>query len=123
MRTKRKSRLLSLGLCLCMLLGILPMSGMIYAVETPCPNHPSHTAECGYAEAVEGAPCKHIEAGEHDDNCGYTAARWRRPAIWVAPSWARAARPSTPRAAPMPRLYREPPASMSRAGMTRTAAT
>ena len=73
MRTKRKSRLLSLGLCLCMLLGILPISGMIYAAETPCPNHPSHTAECGYAEAVEGAPCKHIEAGEHDDNCGYTA--------------------------------------------------
>ena len=73
MRTKRKSRLLSLGLCLCMLLGILPMSGMIYAAETPCPNHPAHTAECGYAEAVEGAPCKHIEAGEHDENCGYTA--------------------------------------------------
>ena len=72
MRTKRKNRLLSLGLCLCMLLGTIPMSGMTYAAGAPCPNHPAHTPECGYTQAVEGAPCQHMEAGEHDENCGYS---------------------------------------------------
>ena len=44
-------------LCLCMLFSIFPMSGMTYAAETPCPNHPIHTLECGYVEAVEGQSC------------------------------------------------------------------
>ena len=72
-KRKRQSRLLSLGLCLCMLVSTLPLTGMTYAAETPCPNHQSHTTECGYAKAVEGAPCKHIEAGQHNENCGYSA--------------------------------------------------
>lgn len=33
--------------------------------ETTCPNHPEHTADCGYVEAVEGADCTH----EHTDEC------------------------------------------------------
>ena len=33
-----------------------------------CVHHPQHTAECGYAEAGEGAPCTH----EHDEACGYS---------------------------------------------------
>ncbi|QNM05140.1 Ig domain-containing protein [Qiania dongpingensis] len=59
MRMKRKSRLLSLGLCLCMLPVTFPLSGMTYAAETSCPNHQEHTQECGYVEAQEGAPCTH----------------------------------------------------------------
>ena len=59
MRTKRKTRLLSLGMCLCMLFSIFSLSGITYAAETSCPNHQTHDAECGYVEAVEGAPCTH----------------------------------------------------------------
>ncbi|GAA0263725.1 hypothetical protein GCM10008922_23600 [Faecalicatena contorta] len=61
MRTKRKRRVLSVMLCLCMLFSIFPMSGMTYAAETPCPNHPIHTLECGYVEAVEGQSCADSE--------------------------------------------------------------
>ena len=87
MRTKRRSRLLSVLLCLCMLFSIIPLPGTTYAAEMLCPNHQEHTQECGYVEAVEGAPCNHLEAGEHkvngggadregplgdDENCGCT---------------------------------------------------
>ena len=30
-----------------------------------CPHHPEHTEDCGYIEAVAGAPCAH----EHTDDC------------------------------------------------------
>ncbi len=30
-----------------------------------CEHHPAHTAECGYAEGTEGAPCNH----QHTDEC------------------------------------------------------
>ena len=33
--------------------------------EVTCPNHPAHTADCGYVEAVEGSACTH----EHTDEC------------------------------------------------------
>lgn len=76
MKTKRKNRLLSMGLCLCMLFITIPMAGMTYAAETSCPHHTAHTTECGYTEAVESAPCKHIQAGGHKVNdgeaCGFS---------------------------------------------------
>lgn len=35
-----------------------------------CRHHTEHTADCGYAEAVEGQACEHT----HDDGCGYQEA-------------------------------------------------
>ena len=46
-----------------LLISLLPVQAL--AAETACPHHPEHTAECGYAPAVEGAPCTH----EHTDDC------------------------------------------------------
>ena len=83
MRTKRKRRLLSVMLCLCMLFSVFPMSGMTYAAETPevpctmdCPEvdgQTVHAEGCAYSPVVPGTPCKH-EQGEHDENCGYIEA-------------------------------------------------
>ena len=59
MKRKRKGQSRLLSLTLCLLAGIFPMTGITYAAETSCPNHQTHDAECGYVEAVEGAPCNH----------------------------------------------------------------
>ena len=67
MKSKKKgrSRLLSMALCLCLLAGTFPMAGVTYAAETPCPNHPVHTPECGYVEAVEGQSCADSKTDEN----------------------------------------------------------
>ena len=70
MGMKRKSRVLSVMLCLCMLSSLFPMPGVTYAAEMSCPNHQEHTQECGYIEAEEGAPCKHLELDEYKANGG-----------------------------------------------------
>ncbi|MCR1917947.1 prealbumin-like fold domain-containing protein [Frisingicoccus caecimuris] len=74
-RKKRKhwaKKLMALFLCLCML---LPMrANFAFAAKTEdtglCEHHPEHTAECGYAAAVEASPCTHV----HDESCGYIEA-------------------------------------------------
>ncbi len=69
MKAKNANRLLALLLCLCMVAGTLPLTGMAFAAES-CPNHPAHDAACGYVEAVEGHACGHT----HDEACGYAEA-------------------------------------------------
>lgn len=69
MRTKRKSRLLSLGLCLCMLVSIIPMSGMTYAAEgladefTMTPENPRVGEKVTFTgpDTVDGKPVKDWE--------------------------------------------------------------
>lgn len=39
-------RWLAIALCLCMALGMLPLSGMAFAAERTCPNHQTHDASC-----------------------------------------------------------------------------
>lgn len=58
---ERVKRWLALVLCLSM---VFPSTAtFVSAAEEPaytgglCEHHPEHTAECGYAEAVEGSPC------------------------------------------------------------------
>ena len=62
--TKRRRCWLALALCLCLLAGVFPLSGMTYAAETGC-NH-IHDDTCGFVKAVAGAPCTHV----HDAGCG-----------------------------------------------------
>lgn len=71
-RTRKRIRQwLALLLCLCMLFP----STAAYAEgeEAPadtgslCEHHPAHTADCGYAKAVDGQACTH----QHDETCGY----------------------------------------------------
>lgn len=60
MRKKRTpSRWLAMALCLCMALGTVPLSGMAFAAELPCPNHQAHDESCGYIQEVAGTACKH----------------------------------------------------------------
>mgnify|MGYP001228146982 CR=1 FL=1 len=69
-RTMAK-RWLALVLCLCMTCS--SALTFVSAAEKQtytgglCEHHKSHTAECGYVEAVAGHPCAHV----HDENCGY----------------------------------------------------
>ena len=69
---KRGRRWLALLLCMLMILS----SNFSFAVAAGaedtglCEHHTAHTADCGYAAAVEGQPCQH----EHDESCGYAAA-------------------------------------------------
>ena len=65
---ERMKKILSIALTLCMILSYIPAPA--YAVGTDCTHHTEHTAECGYAEAVEGQPCTHV----HDELCGYIEA-------------------------------------------------
>ncbi len=78
-----RKRLLAMLMAICMLTGILPVS----AFATGCEHHPSHTTECGYVEAVAGAPCTHecgadcyttvdncTHGDNHDADCGWAAA-------------------------------------------------
>lgn len=71
-KTTRQRQWLTLALCLCMLAGTLPLSGMTYAAEAKC-NHKHDTAVCGYIEAVEGQPCTFAHV--HDDACGWAEAK------------------------------------------------
>lgn len=69
-----KKKVLSILLVICMVVGMLPAT--VFAVtegegsnEGLCPHHLEHTAECGYAPAIEtSTPCNHTHNGE----CGYT---------------------------------------------------
>ena len=61
MQVQRK-RIAALLLAGAMLFTTLPVNAL--AVENPdtgglCEHHPEHTADCGYTEGAEGAPCGH----------------------------------------------------------------
>ena len=62
-----KKRFLSLLLCGVMLLSLCSQAAFAEGVEAGglCEHHPQHTAECGYTEGSEGAPCGH----EHTEDC------------------------------------------------------
>ena len=105
LRSKQARRLAACALSLCMVANLLPMTA--FAAETGTPPGASgsvcghvHDEECGYIEAVEGAPCSHLnEDGTyscapvldsgvsgnatpsdadyvcgHEDGCGYAEA-------------------------------------------------
>ena len=69
---ERMKKVFSILLCLCMVLQYVPTTAFaVDAAESGlCEHHTEHTAECGYAEAVEGQPCAHV----HDELCGYIEA-------------------------------------------------
>ena len=88
-KNKRVRSILSAVLTLCLLLSCIPAP--VYAADADCTHHSSHTADCGYVEAVEGMPCVHICGedcvegcihGEHDDFCGYVAAVEGQPCAY-----------------------------------------
>lgn len=58
-KTKNK---LSILLCLCMLLQNVPMMVFAATGSNLCDHHTQHTAECGYAEGCEAAPCSHVHS-------------------------------------------------------------
>ena len=62
-----KKRFLSLLLCGVMLLSLCSQAAFAEGVAAGglCEHHPQHTAECGYTEGSEGAPCGH----EHTEDC------------------------------------------------------
>ena len=62
-----KTRFLSLLLCGVMLFSLCSQAAFAEGVEAGglCEHHPQHTAECGYTEGSEGAPCVH----EHTEDC------------------------------------------------------
>ncbi|ENZ39384.1 hypothetical protein HMPREF1085_05393 [Enterocloster bolteae 90A9] len=82
MQVQRK-RIAALLLAGAMLFTTLPVNAL--AVENPdtgglCEHHPEHTADCGYTEGAEGAPCGHEDTEdcytlvtecvhEHTDEC------------------------------------------------------
>ena len=52
-------------LVLNMVLSSVPLPAFAAAEDNLCEHHPVHTAECHYAEAVEGTPCTHV----HSETC------------------------------------------------------
>lgn len=71
MKTRKTNRLLAVFLCLCMVFGTLPLTGMTYAAGAQtCSNHAAHDDACGFVQAVEGRDCGHT----HDEKCGYAEA-------------------------------------------------
>ncbi len=62
-----KKRVLSLGLTLCMLVGLLPTP--VLAAENGVHCVHVHDESCGYVEAAAEVPCGHI----HDETCGWAA--------------------------------------------------
>ncbi|KMZ52311.1 PAS/PAC sensor signal transduction histidine kinase, partial [Dorea sp. D27] len=78
MKPRKTNRLLALGLCLFLLLSVLPLDRMAYAAGKGC-NH-VHDDSCGHAAAVEGQPCDMECAGDaHEDGCGHVAAVAEQP--------------------------------------------
>ena len=74
-----------------MVLGMMPVSAFAAETDNLCDHHTEHTADCGYAPAVEGSPCTH-ECGEecaeacahaHDALCGYVEAVAEVPCGYV----------------------------------------
>ena len=120
---KRKSRggkrLLSMALAISIVSTMLPTASFPAKADTPigvssaevetvCENHKEHDESCGYVEAVEGAPCSHLnedgtyscapmkDSGEaspndaeeayvcnHTDGCGYIEAVEGKPCTHV----------------------------------------
>lgn len=120
---KRKSRggkrLLSMALAISIVSTMLPTASFPAKADTPigvssaevetvCENHKEHDEGCGYVEAVEGAPCSHLnedgtyscapmkDSGEaspndaeeayvcnHTDGCGYIEAAEGKPCTHV----------------------------------------
>ena len=75
-----KKRILSMVLAIVMLAGMLPAPAFAAEGDNLCDHHTEHTADCGYAPAVEGSPCNHT----HDDTCGYIEAVEGVPCACVA---------------------------------------
>ena len=76
MRMNAKKRFLSLLLCGAMLFSLCPQAAFAEGAAAGglCEHHPQHTAECGYAEDGEGAPCTYVceicnpqDSGEAED--------------------------------------------------------
>lgn len=70
MNTKAKvKRILATLLCIAMILPFWGNAGFAEGSEEidPCEHHLSHTEDCGYAPAIEAAPCGH----KHSEDCGY----------------------------------------------------
>ena len=74
-----------------MVVGMLPTAVFAAEGDNLCDHHTEHTADCGYAPAVEGSPCTH-ECGEecaeacthaHDALCGYVEAAAEVPCGYV----------------------------------------
>ena len=69
MRSTRKQRVLSLLLCMALLFSQIGTTALAEGAQENtgglCEHHPAHTAECGYAEALEGHGCTH----EHRSDC------------------------------------------------------
>ena len=86
-----KKRILSMLLAIVMVVGLLPTAVFAAEGDNLCDHHTEHTADCGYAPAVEGSPCTH-ECGEecaeacthvHDEACGYVEAAAEVPCGYV----------------------------------------
>ena len=63
--TERMKNIFSILLCLCMLVQNVPVMAFAATGDNLCDHHIQHTAECGYAEGCEGAPCNHV----HSEDC------------------------------------------------------
>ena len=57
-----KNRFLSMLLCGAMQFSLCPQTAFAEGAAAGglCEHHPQHTAECGYAEDGEGAPCTYV---------------------------------------------------------------
>ena len=84
-------RIISMLLAIFMVVGLLPNTAFAAEGDNLCDHHTEHTADCGYAPAVEGSPCTH-ECGEecaeacthvHDEACGYVEAVAEVPCGYV----------------------------------------
>ena len=80
---RKKKRILSLLLCLCLLFSLCPQTAAAGEIQDIgftaqgtglCEHHPQHTDECGYTEGSEGTPCTYVceicypqDSGEAED--------------------------------------------------------
>ena len=74
-KLKCTKRLLSLALSIVMVLSLLPAASFAAESDGLCEHHPKHTADCGYAAAVEGKDCTHVcgdECYTVATDCGHT---------------------------------------------------
>lgn len=70
MKTKKRAKkVLRFLLTLCMVLSMISITVFAAEADGLCDHHTTHTDDCGYIAAVEGADCTHV----HNTDCGYTA--------------------------------------------------
>jgi len=62
---ERTRKVLSILLCVLMLVQYVPTTAFAVGSDNLCEHHATHTAECGYAEAVAGSDCTHV----HSESC------------------------------------------------------